>query len=397
MTIHTLAVSQQQQYQYDQSVKRKITRLAPGAETAQSPQGRESERENVSTAAQSTSLSASLSRSISLSAARSTSLAALSANTPSISLPVKEAASNNNHTGNNTYKRPLSPEMGLIKLIIEGYFGEYLDLNKYDFDFSKIKEANSQQYLTGIGSTLNASSAMLTLDNQVFNENEQIKVEQFFSRSQSLSYQMQGEFIIDDKQLSLDYSFELTSEQIRYNSFETQAGNLKDPILVQFGNQSLGHIEGEQDFDINNDNTLDALPIFSGDVGYLVYDQNANGRADNGSELFGPNSGNGFGELALLDDNKNGFIDKNDTGFEQLYLWQPSGQGQPDGNGQVDEQGQWLSLADAGIAAINLDAISTPYAFYDEEDQIQAQLRQSSFAIGENGQGYGVHQIDVRI
>ncbi len=228
----------------------------------------------------------------------------------------------------------------------------------------------------------------MTIDGQSFQHNDLLSVERWTSHEQRLDYQVQGVFSVNEQELSLNYSFTLASEHESYSKIEMSAAALKDPIVVQFGSQELGYIEGEKKFAINQDNTLDSLPIFSGDVGYLVYDKNQNQQADDGSELFGPQTGQGFAELAQLDSNNNGFIDAEDQQFEQLYIWQPSDDYQTE---------QWLSLSQANIQAISLSAVNTPFDFYDSQGEIQAQMRQSSFAISEEGLGRGVHQIDVRI
>ncbi|WP_281560197.1 hypothetical protein [Thalassomonas sp. RHCl1] len=366
MAIHTLAVSQQQQYQHTQTSGRTLSRTGP--QTAATPRPTQEESESPG-----------------------------QPQTISDELPVAINSTSPPPSAETIYARPLSPRLESIKLILAAYFGKELDLEEYLFDFASPPDS-------GQGNALNPDQAInaansgadfVMVDNQVFRAGEQVQVEEWFTREQSLSYQMQGQFQLDDKQISLSYEFNISSESTRYRRFATRAGNLQDPLLVQFGNQSLGHIEGGQAFDINSDNTLDKLPIFSGDVGYLVFDQNANGRADDGSELFGPASGNGFHELAAFDSNQNGFIDQDDEHFDQLYLWQPKGESE--GEAEPGAQQRWLSLEDAGIAAINLSAIDTPYSFYDENDQVEAQMRRSSFAIGENGRGYGVHQVDVRI
>jgi hypothetical protein len=54
-------------------------------------------------------------------------------------------------------------------------------------------------------------------------------------------------------------------------------------------------------------------------------------------------------------------------------------------------------LKEAKIQAISLSTSTTPFDFYDQQGKIEAQLRQSSFAISDNGIGRGVHQVDVRI
>jgi hypothetical protein len=282
------------------------------------------------------------------------------------------------------YERPLTGRVKMMKLILESTFGESITLVRADLSNEAMSQEIKEIPRDSSQADNEFSEIQIRLGPDTFLASERLTVEQWQIHKQELSYNMQGEFEINGKQLSLDYSFYLTSEKIKYDSFETTAAALKDPLIVQFGNQSIGEISGQEKFDINQDNKIDSLPIFSGDVGYLVYDKNANNKADNGSELFGPTSGNGFNELAQLDENNNGFLDKEDSAYQQLYLWQP-------------DKNNWLSLADAGIEAISTDAIATPYTFYDKDDEVQAQMRSSSFAITESGRGFGVHQVDVRI
>jgi len=291
-----------------------------------------------------------------------------------------------------TYERPKEIKLQLMILVLERFLGHQLDFSDFSFAESKVF-ANSEISNVNLASINEVPSTTDTeqvdINGQSFQRNDLLSVEQWHSRKQHLNYEIQGVFNVNEQELSLSYNFTLSSEQESYSKVEMSAAALKDPIIVQFGSQGLGNIKGQIEFAINQDNTLDSLPIFSGDVGYLVYDKNNNQQADDGSELFGPQTGQGFAELAQLDSNNNGFIDTEDQQFEQLYLWQPSD--------DKNITGQWLSLKEAKIQAISLSAINTPFDFYDQQGQIQAQLRQSSFAISEDGLGRGVHQVDVRI
>ena len=283
-------------------------------------------------------------------------------------------------------------KLQLMVIVLERVLGRTLDIS--DFSFTAKKDDRSNDSANG-NSLLNndmlspLGAQLINIDGQSFQQGDVVSVEQWHSREQQLEYQVQGTFMVNEQELFLDYNYSLASEQISYSKIEMSVEALKDPIIVQFGSRGLGEISGQKDFDFNQDKSLNILPVFSGDVGYLVYDKNHNNKADDGGELFGPETGQGFTELAQLDSNKNGFIDAEDQHFEQLYLWQPGND-----NNQAE---QWLSLEEAEIQAISLSAISTPYDFYDQQGEIQAQLRQSSFAISENGIGRGVHQVDVRI
>ncbi|WP_296645077.1 hypothetical protein [Roseinatronobacter sp.] len=72
------------------------------------------------------------------------------------------------------------------------------------------------------------------------------------------------------------------------------------------------------------DGFAEATGWVAADDGLLVLDVNGNGRIDNGSELFGDQTGHAHGFLALAqhDDNGDGVIDEADTVYGQLRIWQ---------------------------------------------------------------------------
>lgn len=368
MSISTIELSQQHSYQQTSSQRREVTRLAP-ADLSMT----HSNIEQPTTIARNTLVQPNL----------------MQPNiTPSIEIPRQSSINSDEQF---TYEKPKTVRLQLMVLVLEQFLGRSLDIGEVSLS-DKISQSHhnvhdNALFLQQSSSALNAE--IMTIDGQSFQQGDLVSVEQWHSREQNLAYQVQGVFDINDKELTLNYEFALSSEQVSYSKIEMTAAALKDPLIVQYGAQGLGDIKGQTAFSINQDNIVDSLPIFSGDIGYLVFDKNDNQQADDGSELFGPQSGQGFVELSQLDSNKNGFIDTEDEQFEQLYLWKPSD------NASTPEQ--WLSLKDVKIQAISLSAINTPFDFYDDKGEIQAQLQQSSFAISESGQGRGVHQVDVRI
>jgi len=354
MSIATLELTQQQSYRQASAQSRKITILTP-AKIEQYQQNK-----NLSTLALSNNV---------------------------IHSNANQKTSSHAKIEDATYEKPKDVKLQLMILVLERFFGHSIDISDFSLNPSEKEISSDMSSVIDVSST--TSSTLIELDGQSFQQDDLLSVEIWQSHEQNLNYQVQGKFNVNGQKLTLNYSLSLSSKSISYSKIEMSAAALKDPLLVQFGEQGLGDIKGQKDFAINQDNVLDELPIFSGDVGYLVYDRNNNQQADDGSELFGPKTGQGFVELAQLDSNKNGFIDVEDQHFDQLYLWQPS-----DGNNPTE---QWLSLKDAKIQVISLSAINTPFDFYDQQGNIQAQLRQSSFAIDESGLGRGVHQVDVRI
>lgn len=355
MTISTLSLSQEQSYQQTTAQNQKVTLVA--------------HEKNAHPQQPSTTPSSVLSNNLS------------SMQTMSVQSELEQL----------TYEKPKEVRLQLMVLVLERFLGRTIDIKGVNISGENQKaengSLNENAPIENIFSP--RTDELINIEGQTFQQGDRVSVEQWHTHEQNLNYQMQGIFEFDDQEVSLNYNFSLSSERQSYSKVEMSVEALKDPIIVQFGSQGLGEINGQRIFDINQDSRLDSLPVFSGDVGYLVHDTNDNMIADNGSELFGPKTGQGFTELAQLDSNKNGFIDAGDEQFEKLYLWQPSS--------EENQEEQWLSLKEANIKAISLSKIDTPFDFYDQNGEVQARLRQSSFAISEDGAGRGVHQVDVRI
>lgn len=186
--------------------------------------------------------------------------------------------------------------------------------------------------------------------------------------------------------------FDLAVEMSRSFSFSTtetlRAGNarLKDPLMFDFAGPASALSDQRFSFDLDADGVKDAVPMPSG-RGMLAFDRNRNGRVDDGRELFGPLTGNGFAELATLDDDGNGWIDEADAAFASLSLWRPDASG----------AGTLTSLGRAGMGAIYLGPVDTPFSVRNAANDTLGEVRATSFYLNEDGSAGTVSQVDLSV
>jgi len=119
--------------------------------------------------------------------------------------------------------------------------------------------------------------------------------------------------------------------------------------------------------------------------GFLALDRNSDGFINNGSELFGPRTGDGFAELAEHDTDGNNWIDENDSIYEKLSVW------------IMDNQGNMSqsNLKDRGIGAIYLGNLSSKFDLKGPDNALVGQISNTSVFLNENGYPGTVQQLDL--
>ena len=94
-----------------------------------------------------------------------------------------------------------------------------------------------------------------------------------------------------------------------------------DPLILDLDGDGINLTSTEDgvEFDIDGDGIAEKTAFIKGDDALLYLDDNGNGVADSGRELFGDQEGdaNGYAELARYDENNDGKIDKLDARLQQ--------------------------------------------------------------------------------
>lgn len=179
-------------------------------------------------------------------------------------------------------------------------------------------------------------------------------------------------------------SFSVMQMQSRKEeSFVARQVNFVDPLVISLsGPVTMG--DARFTFDLTGDGKEESLAMPSKGAGFLFLDKNDNGRVDDGSELFGTSSGDGFADLAAYDSDGNGWIDSGDPVFSKLRIWHPE-----DGT-----NGRGKSLSDMGIGAIGLFRVATPMDVGGEKG---GRIQSSGIVLTETGRAGTVHHLDLKV
>lgn len=190
----------------------------------------------------------------------------------------------------------------------------------------------------------------------------------------------------DGQEIAIEINLSMSRTYSSEESFTLMAGDaLKDPLVVNFAGNAAALTQQTYNFDIDVDGTADQIHFVTPQSGFLALDHNGDGQVNDGSELFGAISGNGFADLAGHDNDENGWIDENDPIFSRLRIWSKDSAG-------LDHL---VALGSKGIGAIYLGHITTPFAMKDDSNQLQGAVRSSGLYLKEEGGAGTLQQIDL--
>lgn len=205
--------------------------------------------------------------------------------------------------------------------------------------------------------------------------------------SEYMQFSGAGTITTDDgKQINLDLELNMSRSYVSEQRTVLEAGaRLIDPLVINFGGEGTRLGTGTFDFDLNADGEKEAIHFTTQSSGMLALDKNGDGKINDGTELFGALSGDGFGDLAQYDEDGNGFIDEADSVYQQLQIWIKN----PEGDDQL------VSLKDKQIGALYLGSTNTPFELKDENNQLLGVIRETGLFIREDGSTGTLQQIDI--
>jgi len=216
---------------------------------------------------------------------------------------------------------------------------------------------------------------------------EVLEMSYTYEEHQSLNFQVQAYLQTDSKEIALDLNIALSRSFVQHTNISIESLQaLKDPLILSFDGTMPSLSSKTFSFDIDSDGESDQISQLNAGNGFLALDKNNNHIIDDGSELFGTKSGNGFEDLAKYDEDKNGWIDENDAVFDKLRVWQKN-----------EGKDTLLALGELGIGAIFLGDAATPFELKSRDNSLLGEIKKSGFFVYENGSAGVISQVDLAV
>jgi hypothetical protein len=270
------------------------------------------------------------------------------------------------------------PGLNLIRQMLEFLTGEKINVTdvaelqtSLEQSQSSIATSNVAQQASGFGIEYDYSES--------YTESEQTS----FSASGTVKTS-------DGKEINFSIEISMMRSYHEESSVSLRLGDAArkvDPLILNFGGTAAQLADQRFSFDLDSDGKQEQINGLKRGSGFLVFDRNNDGKINNGQEMFGPSSGNGFSELSALDDDNNGWIDENDSAYNKLQVWQTNG----------DNQDELQSLASAGVGAISISHISTPFSIKNDANDLLAQVRSSGIFLQHDGETGTIQHVDLTV
>lgn len=309
---------------------------------------------------------------------------------------LRRSVQNNNAVQNNEIDAPEDPKLLLIRAIIEAITGKSIKFvgesaaNQSDKANSTTPTmANLANIANANGSEVIAVSSGNTAFGLRYNSNEVIKENETTNFSASgIIKTADGKEIQFQCDLSMQRSFYMDNSTEIFMGASTDRKSLCDPLIINFAGTAAELKNTTFAFDLNADGSAENIQELAAGSAFLVLDKNKDGKINNGNEMFGTQSGDGFADLSVYDEDGNGWIDENDSVYNSLGVWNNSAYG-----------GKIRSLKEAGIGAIYLQNANTEFSIKDKTtNELQGQIRKTGIFLNEKNGNIGtIQHVDLAI
>lgn len=211
--------------------------------------------------------------------------------------------------------------------------------------------------------------------------------ETVFMESESTSFSTTGCVkTADGREINFNLDVSMSRNFVQYTKETVEnVASFIDPLVINLNGNVAEVSDQKFYFDLDADGEEDLISKLCEDSGYLALDKNEDGTINDGSELFGTQSGNGFADLSSYDEDANGWIDENDEIWDKLKIWVQD----ENGNSKL------YSLREQGVGAICLQNASTEFGQRGMDGNMNAAIRNTGIFLYENGNVGTIQHLDL--
>lgn len=220
---------------------------------------------------------------------------------------------------------------------------------------------------------------------------ERVTMSQIFTEKEVTSFSTMGVVeTADGRSISFNLNLEMSRE------FTQAMGIMEysrktfcvDPLVINLEGNPASFSDQTFFFDLDSDGKKEEISNLKSGSGFLALDKNGDGIINDGNELFGTKSGDGFKDLAAYDEDGNGWIDEDDSVFKHLKVWTKD----------ADGHDRLMDLSQAGVGAIYLGHTATEFSAKSlETNETQGIIRSTGVFLKESGEVGTIQHVDLVI
>lgn len=211
-----------------------------------------------------------------------------------------------------------------------------------------------------------------------------------YTEAESTTFQTSGLVTTADGR-NISFGVEVSMSRAftaKYDSLTCEEYIKTDPLMINL-DTNVGTVSDMKFyFDLDADGTEEEISFAGKGSGFLALDKNGDGVINDGSELFGTKSGDGFADLAAYDEDGNGWIDENDSVFSKLRVWTKG----------EDGKDILVDLKSADVGAVYLGNVDTEFSLKDENHHTNGIIQKTGIYLKESSGSVGtVNHVDLTL
>lgn len=301
----------------------------------------------------------------------------------------KNAETNRNHK---------FQQVGAVNLSSVGKYGKDMDKIKEDSIFQLFRLLFGCQMPDSWFQSMRGLTLGENKDDYIVDPQQEVRsnglyieksLEYSYKETENTSFSTTGKVITaDGREIEFGLQLEMSRsfEQTYAAKTVFQIAEFIDPLVINLDQNITSVSDQKFFFDLDCDGKQEEISKLNAGCGYLALDKNGDGVINDGNELFGVKTGDGFYELSKYDSDLNGWIDENDEIFSRLQIWTQD----QDGNDIC------YRLQEKGIGAICLHKVATDFSLNDaSSNKTNAAIRSTGIFLYENGAAGTVSQLDL--